>query len=102
MDMMQLAIGVLSLIITLLAHTAATLMPRASSTAKTMTQQTVQQPAAPTQSAPEGRVEYASLQSSALGKELKYAVQFPPSYDRDSKRRYPVLYFLHGMFGSEQ
>jgi putative tributyrin esterase len=96
MDMMQLAIGILSLVITLVAHSAATLMPRNT------TQQTAPPAAATTQSTAEGRVEYASLQSSALGKELKYAVQFPPSYDRDSKRRYPVLYFLHGMFGSEQ
>jgi len=32
---------------------------------------------------------------------MKFAIQFPPSYDRDAKRRFPVLYFLHGMFGSE-
>jgi S-formylglutathione hydrolase FrmB len=47
-------------------------------------------------------VEYGSFQSASLGKELKYAVQLPPSYQRDSKRRFPVLYFLHGMFGSEK
>ena len=35
-------------------------------------------------------------------KELKFAVQFPPSYEADAKRRYPVLYFLHGMFGNER
>jgi S-formylglutathione hydrolase FrmB len=46
-------------------------------------------------------IEYNSLQSAALGKELKYAVMLPPSYRTDPKRRYPVLYFLHGMFGNE-
>lgn len=49
----------------------------------------------------EDRVEYGSLQSAALGRELKYAVQLPASYDKDKKRQYPVLYFLHGMNGSE-
>ncbi len=47
------------------------------------------------------RVEYSSFQSAALGHELKFAVQLPPSYDKDTKRKYPVLYFLHGMNGNE-
>ena len=47
-------------------------------------------------------VQYASLQSPALGHELKFAVQLPPSYERDTKRHYPVLYFLHGMNGNER
>src|SRR5437870_1939124 len=55
-----------------------------------------------TQATPSSGVEYGSLQSPSLGKELKFAVQFPPSYERDTNRRYPVLYFLHGMFGNER
>ncbi|HXG68779.1 MAG TPA: alpha/beta hydrolase-fold protein [Blastocatellia bacterium] len=51
--------------------------------------------------APDARIEYSSVQSAALGRELKYAVQLPPSYDTDKNRRYPVLIFLHGMFGNE-
>ena len=94
MDIMQqLAIAFLSLIITLVANTAAHLMPRMAAT-----------PAQATASAPatqENGVEYGSLQSPSLGKELKYAVQLPPSYKSDTKRRYPVLYFLHGMNGNE-
>ncbi|MCI0486035.1 MAG: esterase family protein [Blastocatellia bacterium] len=50
----------------------------------------------------QGRVEYSSSNSPSLGRELKFAVQLPPSYDKDAKRRYPVLYFLHGMNGSER
>ncbi|HYP27878.1 MAG TPA: alpha/beta hydrolase-fold protein [Blastocatellia bacterium] len=57
--------------------------------------------AAPAQAAAEDRVEYGSLQSSALGRELRYAVQLPASYDKDKSRQYPVLYFLHGMNGTE-
>jgi S-formylglutathione hydrolase FrmB len=89
----QFAIAFLSIIITLVANSAAHLMPRPAMQA----QQT-------TTSAPQSTdtsVTYGSLQSAALGKELKYAVQLPPSYNTDSKRRYPVLYFLHGMFGNE-
>ena len=65
-----------------------------------------QQPAAAPQTSStqqtESRLEYASFPSPSLGKDLKFAIQFPPSYDRETKRRYAVLYFLHGMFGSEQ
>jgi S-formylglutathione hydrolase FrmB len=57
---------------------------------------------AQTAPAPDAGVQYASLQSPALGRELKFAVQLPPSYERDSKRHYPVLYFLHGMNGTER
>ena len=58
--------------------------------------------AAQTAPATDTGVQYASLQSPALGRELKFAVQLPPSYERDAKRHYPVLYFLHGMNGSEK
>jgi S-formylglutathione hydrolase FrmB len=57
--------------------------------------------AAPAQAPAEDRIEYGSLQSSALGRELKYAVQLPASYDKEKNRQYPVLYFLHGMNGTE-
>ncbi|HEV8481959.1 MAG TPA: alpha/beta hydrolase family protein [Blastocatellia bacterium] len=59
--------------------------------------QTPQQPAV----ASEPHVDYSSLPSAALGRELKFAVLLPPSYEKETKRRYPVLYFLHGMNGSE-
>ncbi len=89
----HIAIAILSLVITLAANTAAHLMPR----------NFMQTPQA-TASAPpssEASIEYGTLQSSSLGKELKFAVQLPPSYKTDAKRRYAVLYFLHGMFGNE-
>src|SRR5262244_3095373 len=54
------------------------------------------------QSAGDNGVQYASFQSAALGREMKFAIQLPPSYDREPKRRFPVVYFLHGMFGSER
>jgi enterochelin esterase-like enzyme len=89
----QSGIAVLSLFIAFVSNAAARLLQQPAPASQSAT------PAA--KSAAELHVEYASLQSAALGKELKFAVQFPPSYESDPKRRYPVLYFLHGMFGNE-
>jgi S-formylglutathione hydrolase FrmB len=89
---MQLAIGVLSIIITLVANAAACLTTR---------QAPPQQQAAAQTVTPAEGVEYGSFQSASLGKELKFAIQLPPSYKTDTKRRYPVLYFLHGNNGNE-
>lgn len=50
-------------------------------------------------SSAEGEVRYASFLSPALGREVSYAVDLPPSYDGGG-RRYPVLYALHGLFES--
>jgi len=91
---MQLAVGILSVMITLVANMAAHLMTRQTASPS--------QTSSSAQSAPQNRLEYGSFQSPSIGKELKYAIQFPPSYDSDTKRRYPVLYFLHGMFGNER
>ncbi|HKP87630.1 MAG TPA: alpha/beta hydrolase-fold protein, partial [Blastocatellia bacterium] len=87
------AIAILSLLITLAANTAAHLMPRNIS----------QTPQATTSAPPstDAGVEYGSLPSPSIGKDLKFAIQLPPSYKTDTKRRYAVLYFLHGMFGNE-
>lgn len=92
--LLHIGVGILSVIIALVANAAAHFMPRQTTAP--------QQSSASAQEAGTSRVEYGSLSSAALGKELKFAVQFPPSYDADAKRRYPVLYFLHGMFGNER
>lgn len=92
--LMHVAVGLLSVIITLVANLAAHLMPKQVTA--------VSQSQTSTQTTPAAAVEYGSLPSEALGKELKFAIQLPPSYQTDSKRRYPVLYFLHGMNGNER
>lgn len=90
---MHLAIGILSVVITLVANAAAHFMPRqAAAPAQTSA----------AQATPATGVEYGSLASPSLKKDLKFAVQLPPSYQSDAKRRYPVLYFLHGMNGNER
>jgi len=48
------------------------------------------------------RIEYLSFQSSSLHREWKYAIQFPSSYDAHPEKRYPVVYFLHGINGTER
>lgn len=92
--LMHIGVGILSVIIALVANAAAHFMPRQATAP--------QQSSASAQTGPSTGVEYGSLQSAALGKELKFAVQLPPSYQKEAKRRYPVLYFLHGMNGNEQ
>src|SRR5216684_8317967 len=53
-------------------------------------------------SAATGRVECNSLPSKILAHPVNYCVILPPTYDTDKTRRYPVLYFLHGLGDNEQ
>src|SRR5262245_3250983 len=46
-------------------------------------------------------VEYKSFPSKLLGRELKYGVYLPSSYPTSAGKKYPVLYFLHGLFEDE-
>jgi S-formylglutathione hydrolase FrmB len=51
---------------------------------------------------PEGsRVQYKTYQSALMNRELRYALYLPPSYETSGTRRYPVLYFLHGLNENE-
>ena len=49
-----------------------------------------------------GRIECRSTPSEILGHDVRYCAILPPSYDSATSRRYPVLYFLHGLGGNEQ
>ncbi len=48
------------------------------------------------------RVDCATLASKALGKAVPYCVMLPPGYDAEPQRRFPVLYYLHGLGDNEQ
>jgi S-formylglutathione hydrolase FrmB len=54
----------------------------------------------------QGRIDCNALKSSVLGQTIHYCVMLPPGYDAAttgrSPRRYPVLYFLHGLGDNEQ
>jgi putative tributyrin esterase len=48
------------------------------------------------------RAECLSIRSRTLGREVNYCALLPPSYDTSESRRYPVLYYLHGLGDNEQ
>ncbi len=48
------------------------------------------------------RAECSSAPSKILHRAVPYCVLLPPSYDADKARRYPVLYFFHGIGENEQ
>ena len=50
----------------------------------------------------ESRVECSEVNSAILKRAVAYCVMLPPSYDSDKSRRYPVLYYLHGLGDNEQ
>jgi S-formylglutathione hydrolase FrmB len=47
------------------------------------------------------RVQYKTYASALLNRELRYGIYLPPSYEMSGTRRYPVLYFLHGLGENE-
>jgi S-formylglutathione hydrolase FrmB len=49
-----------------------------------------------------GTVRTDSLWSQSLATYKHYVVYLPPSYAHDQTRRYPVAYYLHGLFGNER
>jgi len=57
---------------------------------------------APISFAATGRIECNSLPSKILAHPVNYCVILPPTYDTDKTRRYPVLYFFHGLGDNEQ
>jgi S-formylglutathione hydrolase FrmB len=42
-------------------------------------------------------VEFRTFQSEALGTSQPYSIFLPPSYARETTRKYPVVFFLHGL-----
>src|SRR5215510_14795358 len=52
--------------------------------------------------APTARIECKSLPSKILTHPVNYCVVLPPSYDSEKTRKYPVLYFFHGLGDNEQ
>jgi S-formylglutathione hydrolase FrmB len=50
----------------------------------------------------QGRAECSVFKSQILGGPVRYCAYLPASFDQDKTRRYPVLYFLHGLGDNEQ
>jgi len=50
----------------------------------------------------QGRVDCSALESRILHRAVRYCVMLPPGYGSDSQKKYPILYFLHGLGENEQ
>jgi S-formylglutathione hydrolase FrmB len=50
----------------------------------------------------QGRAECATIKSTVLERPVRYCAYLPASFDTDKARRYPVLYYLHGLGDNEQ
>ena len=50
----------------------------------------------------QGRIDCSSLDSKILHRLVRYCVMLPPSYEADKEKKYPMLYFLHGLGENEQ
>jgi S-formylglutathione hydrolase FrmB len=50
----------------------------------------------------QGRAECRDVTSKILAHAVAYCIFLPPSYDSDPSRRFPILYFLHGLGENEQ
>ena len=50
----------------------------------------------------QGRIDCGALGSRILGRPVRYCVLLPPGYESDRDKKYPVLYFLHGLGENEQ
>jgi S-formylglutathione hydrolase FrmB len=48
------------------------------------------------------RGECRTAPSRILGRAVPYCILLPPGYDTDKTKRYPILYFLHGLGDNEQ
>jgi S-formylglutathione hydrolase FrmB len=48
-----------------------------------------------------GRVQCSSMKSKYMPNPVGYCVLFPPSYDVQSTKKFPVVYFLHGLGGDQ-
>jgi len=50
----------------------------------------------------QGRAECSVIHSQILARPVRYCAFLPASFDHDKTRRYPVLYYLHGLGDNEQ
>lgn len=50
----------------------------------------------------QGRIDCSTMPSKILQRPVRYCAMLPPNYDRDHPKKYPILYFLHGLGQNEQ
>jgi len=52
--------------------------------------------------AAQGRIDCSILNSRILARPVRYCVMLPSGYEQEKSRKYPALYFLHGLGENEQ
>jgi S-formylglutathione hydrolase FrmB len=52
--------------------------------------------------AAQSRIDCGAMNSRILKRAVRYCVYLPEGYDASKIRRYPLLYFLHGLGDNEQ
>jgi len=55
----------------------------------------------PCRSEPAG-TKYKTFHSKTINSDVSYLIYLPPEYDKETSRRYPVLYWLHGGGGNQR
>ena len=50
----------------------------------------------------EGRAECSVIKSELLARSVRYCAFLPASFDQDKTKKFPVLYYLHGLGDNEQ
>jgi S-formylglutathione hydrolase FrmB len=50
----------------------------------------------------QGRIDCSSFSSHILHRAVRYCVMLPAGYEKEPNKKYPVLYFLHGLGENEQ
>jgi len=56
----------------------------------------------PTYAVAQGRIDCSVFKSGILRRPVRYCVMLPPNYGTETQKKYPVLYFLHGLGENEQ
>jgi len=94
---LQRVLGVLALAAAVSACSGGTTAPQRSPGPIDQVVRAVEQRIDPASA--QGRVADRQFHSASLDRDMPYKIYLPPGYDRDTSRRYPTLYLLHG-FGS--
>ena len=50
----------------------------------------------------QGRAECSVIKSEILARNVRYCAFLPASFDQDKTKKFPVLYYLHGLGDNEQ
>src|SRR5260370_27145698 len=50
----------------------------------------------------QGRIDCSTFQSNIVHRGVHYCVMLPPGYEKETSKKSPVLYFLHGLGENEQ